>query len=165
MLGLLASVTTAQTTDAFNERISFRIPIDSTESALSLERRVFALVNLERIANGLKPLAWIEKAATVARYHANSMAQSNFLGHRDMAGKRVSDRADRLGLSNWDQIGENVAWNRGYEDPAVQAVLGWMRSPGHRRNIMDRRYSETGLGLSIGSDGKYYFTQVFVCPR
>ena len=130
-----------------------------------MERRVFGLVNQEREANGLRPLVWIEKAATVARFHSNSMATSGFLGHRDMAGKKVSDRADQFGLSNWTQIGENVVWISGYEDPAARAVYCWMKSSGHRKNILDRKYSETGLGLSIGDDGKYYFTQVFVSPR
>ncbi len=165
LLGISASVTSAQTTNALNAPLSFSVLNGSPVSVLSLERRAFGLVNREREANGLKPLAWIEKAADVARYHSNSMARSEFLGHRDMAGKKVAYRADKLGFSNWSQLGENVVWISGYDDPAARAVFCWMRSPGHRRNIMDRTYSETGLGISIGSDGKYYFTQVFVSPR
>lgn len=165
LLGLLPGVTPAQTTNALNAQFGFRNMSETTESALSLERRVFVLVNREREASGVRPLMWIEKAANVARFHSNSMANSNFLGHRDMAGDRVADRANRFGLSNWDQIGENVVWISGYEDPAVRAVYRWMQSSGHRQNLMDRRYSETGLGVSVGRDGKYYFTQVFVSPR
>lgn len=161
----VSGVTTAQTTDARDAQISFRVSAPSTESPLSMERRVMELINRERQDNGVRPLVWIEKAAIVARFHSNNMAHSKFLGHRDLAGKMVSDRAERFGLSNWDQIGENIAWISGYEDPAVRAVFCWMRSPGHKRNIMDSKYSETGLGLAIGNDGKYYFTQVFVSPR
>lgn len=164
-LGLQANVTSAQTANALNAQINFSSLNASTESTLSMERRVFGLVNRERESGGLRPLVWIDKAAAVARFHSNSMSQSNFLGHRDMNGKKVADRADSFGLSNWVQIGENVIWVTGYEDPAVRAVYSWMRSSGHRQNIMDRKYSETGLGLSISPEGKYYFTQVFVSPR
>jgi uncharacterized protein YkwD len=158
-------VTTAQTMDARNVSMSFRLPTATAESSQSIERRVFELINREREQNGVRPLVWIERAANIARIHSNNMARNHFFGHEGLDGRMVADRADKSGLSNWNQIGENIAWISGYDDPATRAVLGWMRSPGHRRNILDRKYAETGLGLAIADDGKYYFTQVFVSPR
>ncbi|MEO7659119.1 MAG: CAP domain-containing protein, partial [Pyrinomonadaceae bacterium] len=75
---------------------------------------------------------------------------------------KVDDRADQFGLNDWRRIGENIAWVMGHADPAVRVVECWMRSPGHRNNILDSNFREAGLGLAVANDGKYYFTQVFV---
>lgn len=137
----------------------------SVESLRAAEMRVFDLINQEREENGVRPLVWTEKAAAVARIHSDNMAQLGFFSHEDLDGRMVSERADRNGLSKWRQIGENIAWISGYDDPAARAVEGWMKSPGHRRNILDPKYSETGIGLSVAGSGRVYFTQVFVSPQ
>ena len=56
---------------------------------------------------------------------------------------------------------ENVADNQGYNDPATQAVQGWLKSDGHRRNI-EGQYNLTGIGIALNANGEYYFTQIFV---
>ncbi len=165
LIGFAATgVVTARTVNEGSHNV-FSSSTISGESSYSIERRAFDLINQERVKNDRKPLRWIEKAAAAARFHSANMARGSFLGHRDLEGTMVDDRADRFGLSNWSQIGENVAWISGYEDPAARAVFSWMRSAGHRKNIMESKYRETGLGLAIGNDGKYYFTQVFVAGR
>jgi len=40
-------------------------------------------------------------------------------------------------------------------------VDGWMDSPGHRENILDSRYSESGIGIATSNDF-YFVTQVFI---
>ena len=50
-------------------------------------------------------------------------------------------------------------WNAA-EDIARQAVDGWMKSPGHRRNILDGTYTESGVGVAL-SDNDIYITQLF----
>jgi uncharacterized protein YkwD len=130
-------------------------------SLSSLERRVFDLVNNERVQAGLPALMWLDRVATVARYHSTNMATNNFFSHVDPQGRRSGKRADQLGVSDWKQIGENIAWLSG-NDPAARVVRCWMQSPGHRQNILEGSYRESGIGLSIAADGKYYFTQVFI---
>src|SRR6185295_10563733 len=51
-----------------------------TESAslASMERRVFDLVNAERLQRGLRPVVWVDRVAAVARYHSNNMVTNNF---------------------------------------------------------------------------------------
>lgn len=127
----------------------------------SLERRVFDLVNQERVRAGKPALVWLDRVATVARYHSTNMASNGFFSHVDPQGRRSGKRADQLGVSDWKQIGENIAWLSG-SDPAARVVRSWMQSPGHRDNILNGGYRESGIGLSIAADGKYYFTQVFV---
>jgi hypothetical protein len=51
-----------------------------------------------------------------------------------------------------------------YDDPVEVAVDGWMKSAGHRRNILEPRYRQTGFGVAIAGDGAIYFTQLFLDP-
>lgn len=127
----------------------------------TLEREVFELINRKRAQNNLQPLIWSERAAQVARLHSRNMASYNFFSHVGVDGKRVDGRADASGLGNWRQIGENIAYNRGFNDPVESVVESWMRSPGHRQNLLGG-WKESGVGITISSDGRYYFTQVFI---
>jgi uncharacterized protein YkwD len=131
------------------------------ESArVSMEQRVFDLVNEERVSHGLKPLVWVDLIAEVARLHSDNMASQNFFAHEDLEGRRAGKRADQLG-ADWNRISENIAWLSG-SDPAGRVVSAWMRSPGHRKNILDPAPRESGIGLAVSSEGKYFFTQVFI---
>ena len=94
-------------------------------SAGAIEQQVFALINAERAKNGLSELVWDESLAAVARAHSEDMAHVKFFSHRGTDGSMVDDRADRLGLGTWRTIGENIAYMRGYDDPAATAVQKW----------------------------------------
>lgn len=126
-----------------------------------LEQDVLDLINKERIANSLPPLAWNQKVADMARQHSKDMSWNNYFNHRGLDGKMVTDRAEAFGI-NWQMIGENIAMVGGFSDPIQHVVEGWMNSPGHRKNILEPRWKESGIGIFINSNGTYYFTQVFV---
>lgn len=132
------------------------------KSIESLEYRVFELVNLERTRSGRKQLIWMGRAAIVARSHSIDMAKFNYFGHADQGGSRISDRSELLGLTEWRSLGENIAWSTGSGDPIKSTVESWMRSAGHRGNILDPGFRESGVGVAISTTGKLYFTQVFV---
>ncbi len=100
--------------------------------------------------------------AKIARQHSENMATLKFFSHTGKDGLMVHDRADALGISNWRAIGENIAYNRGYDKPAEFAIERWMLSPAHRDNILSKMWKEAGIGAAIADDGAYYFTQVFV---
>ena len=66
-------------------------------------------------------------------------------------------------LKKWRGIGENIAYNRGYDKPAGFAVERWMKSTSHRKNALNKRWEESGIGVAIGDDGiTVYFTQIFL---
>lgn len=56
---------------------------------------------------------------------------------------------------------ENIAASNSTFDPAGQAVIGWVGSPSHMKNLSNPLYTHTGIGFAKGSDGTYYFTQIF----
>lgn len=137
----------------------------SSEQLFDLERQAFSLINQKRAETGLTPLAWSDEVARVARLHSENMVKYNFFGHAGQDGSMVDDRADSLGLGKWRLIGENIAYNRGYARPVEIAVENWMQSEGHRQNILNRGWRESGIGIAVKADGAFYFTQVFLLRK
>ncbi|HEX7312620.1 MAG TPA: CAP domain-containing protein, partial [Pyrinomonadaceae bacterium] len=90
------------------------------------ESRAFDLVNRERQRRGLSPLAWDGTLVRLARYHSQNMARGGYLSHVDRDGLDLRSRAQALGLQGWKTIGENIAYNQGYDDPTAFAVERWM---------------------------------------
>ncbi|KAJ1921167.1 hypothetical protein H4219_000765 [Mycoemilia scoparia] len=74
--------------------------------------------------------------------------------HSDPAG-RLGRRMDRMGFE-WHSVGENVASGYHSEDDVVRA---WMKSPPHRKNILNPHSVFLGIANVQG-----YWTQEFGCP-
>jgi len=118
-------------------------------------------MNAERQANGLRMLVWDDQVAELARYHARNMAENKFFSHRSADGETVDGRAKQMGI-RWLGIGENIATMRGFDDPASVAVENWMRSNGHKKNILNGQFQISAIGAIIANDGTIYLTQVFI---
>jgi uncharacterized protein YkwD len=131
----------------------------------ALERVVVDGINAERAARGLPPLEVSLELCWAARAYSREMADAHFFAHVDPNGRTVTDRVETAGVGDWKQLGENIARNRGFGDPAQAAVREWMKSEPHRVNILDVRFRETGVGIFVGPDRTYYFTQIFMVRR
>ena len=90
------------------------------------------------------------------------MAVYGFLSHIGLNGRLVDRRAADSGIDEWQGIGENIAFNKGFANPTSLAVERWMLSAGHKLNLLDSRWTESGLGIAVTKDGKYFFTQIFI---
>lgn len=123
------------------------------------EADIFALVNRERVKHRLQPLEWDDKIAELARNYSRRMAREGFFDHYDPNGKSVSDRARKV---DWETIGENLFMGTERPQLNVFAVRGWMRSDSHRKNILNKVFTASGLGIARGKDGNIYVTQVFL---
>jgi uncharacterized protein YkwD len=84
-----------------------------------------------------------------------------FPGHNDPERGSVSDRLNAAGFP-WSRCGENIFSERGYEDPVHFAVVSWWYSPGHKENLLNPEFTETGVGVAEGADGTFFVTQIFV---
>lgn len=145
------------------ERSSFAPDSEtSAASLMALEQDTFQLINVERGLAGLPALKWNEKVAKLARLHSQNMADHNFFSHKGSDGSMVDARADKLGLGNWQAIGENIAFMKGFQDPAANAVEKWLLSASHKNNMMSPQWSDSAIGVAMTEDGKVYFTQVFL---
>jgi len=124
-----------------------------------MEQNVFNMINQNRQNNGLPPLTWSNTVAIQARNHSVDMANQTVpFGHQGFDMRYATLQRLIPGLR---AMGENVAWNQGYKKPGATAVQSWMNSPEHYANIMGD-YNLTGVGVAKDSQGRYYFTQIFV---
>lgn len=138
---------------------------NSAYSTFDLEKQAFNLLNSRRLEIGLVALEWNDDVARIARMHSENMAKYKFFSHTGLDGSMVNDRADLCGVSSWKAIGENIAYNRGYEKPVEFAVERWMLSSAHRENILNKRWTDSAVGVAMANDGAFYFTQVFLVRK
>jgi uncharacterized protein YkwD len=122
-------------------------------------REMLDLVNAERSARGLAPVAYDDRLMLAAQLHSDDQARRGLMSHTGSDGSTLAVRIDRAGY-RWSRLGENVAY--GYPD-AASVMAAWMASEGHRRNILSAN-TQFGLGVAIGADGRVYWTQVFGTP-
>ena len=152
--------TTAAETDEPKSRA--RAKTSGAASTFALERRAFDIINEQRASRRLAPLKWNEDMARVARLHSGNMARYKFFSHQGRDGSQVSNRANAIAKRTWYSIGENIAFNNGFRNPVEMACQQWMTSPGHRQNILDGGWTESGIGAAFAPDGSFYITQVFI---
>lgn len=130
-----------------------------SEAIAKMEARVLSRVNDIREENGLVRLEPLPALSRIARNYSRRMSEEDFVGHTDPQGKGLDDRLLDAGMS-FRTIAENIAQSTNMPDPAEAAVEGWMESEGHRRNILNEEFIQTGVG--IWRDGEtYFFTQIF----
>jgi uncharacterized protein YkwD len=75
---------------------------------------------------------------------------------------QLKERARANGIAHFRVIGENIAYNKGYDDPGGFAVERWMISSGHRANILYVGFQASAIGSYVSADGSVYLTQVFI---
>jgi len=107
-------------------------------------------LNHARTANGLPRLTTRSSLVTVARRQAARMADQSKLFHNP---NLTSD------VSSWRWVGENV----GYGPDAATVHVAFMNSPAHKANILDRDYTEVGIG-TVTRGGRVWVAEVFRQP-
>lgn len=127
------------------------VPGGASEGALS--NATVCLINGERTSRGMRALRTNRRLSQAALFHTRDMIKQQYFEHVSPAGKDVVDRllsAGYLGrVRNW-LVGENLAWGIGKMSTPREIVTSWMNSPGHRRNMLNRRFREIGIGLLFG---------------
>jgi uncharacterized protein YkwD len=153
----------------------------------NLEHRVHDLINKERRDHKLTALAFDERLSGIARGHSHDMASRRFFSHTNPEGLDATARGKLAGFTCRKQIakntfseglGENLFQDNLYsrfritgnersydwntpEEIAAHSLKGWMNSPPHRRNILEGKYGQTGVGIAVSDDDKVYITQLF----
>jgi uncharacterized protein YkwD len=126
---------------------------------------MLAAVNAERRRNGARPLRAESQLDLSAQRHAEDMLARGYFAHESPSGTTVRERSRAAGYE-WRAIGENIAFGQ----LSVKEVMEtWMNSPGHRRNILEPKFTDLGTGLAMGKgkDGTYqiYWAQNFGAPE
>jgi uncharacterized protein YkwD len=154
---------------------------DPDTIGVSAAQIIFELTNEERAAQGIPPLVWDEDLTSLAEAYSDRMVAQKFFSHYDPDGHDQSYRAQEAGyhavkeIEGGKRIGvsENIAYigtgnvaGLGYVNPtdpvsiATAVMDGWMKSKGHRANILDPLSDRIGVGMSW--NGEYWYaTQEF----
>jgi uncharacterized protein YkwD len=128
-------------------------PKRARSSLTILEHAVVGRINAIRHSHGLRPLRLSRPLAVAADYHSTDMARRGYFEHDSASGTAFWRRIERFypsrGFRSW-VVGENLFWATETYGAAF-AVREWMASPPHRENILDRRFTEIGIGLASGA--------------
>jgi subtilisin len=112
---------------------------------------LFARVNAERRARGLAPLRRDPALALLAAQWSAEMARSGEFEHRPDLRRALTDGRIR--------VGGNIASTNGPDQSRTVHGL-WMRSDGHRENILQPGFDSMGIGVVCDGD-RVYATQLF----
>ena len=160
LTGLAAAVLTGQAvpflvTDAkaaFGPRVSVA-KIDLRQA----ERYISAV----RARHGAGPVRMEGRLVKAALSHSMMMARKSKMAHQFGPGTRFSARIRRAG--NYGSAAENVG--AGYK--SMESVVdGWLRSPGHRRNLLNKKLTHIGLAAAVNPASKYrtFWTLILARP-
>lgn len=106
-------------------------------------RMLLCLVNWARAANGIGAVSSSGLLGKAAHTKGNAIVRCGRFSHTPCGGDAVGPvRKTGYRYRLW---GENLYWGSGPLASARSAVRGWLRSPGHRRALLDRRFREVGI--------------------
>jgi len=167
-----SALTAITTNDSYSIQANFlegsSIPLGINYTQVEVEELIIVLVNDERQQFDLSTLSEDPLLTSLAREHSISMVENNFFGHERYPGERPLGYNQSPGTIR----GENVARMPtrqvipgpylSLQEVCEWAVSGWMDSPGHRANILEPRFTKTGVGVSFSDGWDYlYITQIF----
>ncbi|KUL28678.1 CAP domain-containing protein [Actinoplanes awajinensis] len=122
----------------------------------TMQADIVRLTNVQRTAHGCAALKVDERLITAARGHSAYMGQTGSFSHTGKGGSNFVAREKAAGYPK--PSAENIAW--GYRS-GKDVVSAWMKSPGHRANILSCKSKTVGVGAVYSDNGTPYFTQDF----
>ncbi|MCB9854937.1 MAG: CAP domain-containing protein [Phycisphaerales bacterium] len=118
-------------------------------------------VNRERQRRNLPPVKRNDTLDRIAEFYACRLIDGGFFSHEDPDDhSKIDSRAGDFGYA-FRKIGENLGAG---QDSVEQVMREWMRSPGHRSNILDPDFTEVGLAVRLGGEHGVYWVQEFGRP-
>jgi uncharacterized protein YkwD len=152
----------------------FAVPFNPPPSASSsridsewLERINAARAHARRCGNrsfpAVPPLRANAQLQAAAQAHAHDMLEHNFFAHQGYDGSSPAQRVAATGY-RFTIVGENIASG---PSSVQEAVDGWIASPGHCENLMDPRFTQSGVAYAASTSGpaRIYWVQEFAAPR
>jgi uncharacterized protein YkwD len=137
-------------------RVCRNTALQPTSHDLHLIRTAtLCLINRERAAHGERPLRANHRLTRAAQAHSRSMATGDYFEHDGPGGPGGGTPLTRMRAAGYIssarvgfEVGENIAWATSTLATPRAIVAAWMSSPGHRANILNPHYRETGIGVS-----------------
>lgn len=122
----------------------------------SVSGKVIKLINEERAENGVPSLSSDDTLNRIAAMRAEEISRK--FSHTRPDGTNCMTALEENGIINV-YAAENIAAG---QTSAKEAVNSWMKSEGHKTNILNENYTRTGVGMYKTDDSmKYYWVQIF----
>lgn len=138
---------------------------DPTAAAGTQLRAMRCLTNFARRGRGLPVLAGAAALDRAAGRKSADILRCGEFSH-EACGREFDYWIERSGYRGCS-LAENIAWGGGRLGSVRAIFRAWMRSPGHRENILGP-YEEIGIGLRSGRldghAGAHVWTQDFGSP-
>lgn len=123
----------------------------------SEEKLLLDLINKERANNNLSALTADAELMKVAKMKADDMSKNNYFSHYSPTYGSPFDMMRQFGIT-FKAAAENIAGNSTVEG----AISSWMKSEGHRNNILNSNYNYTGIGVAKSNKYGYILVQMFI---
>lgn len=119
-------------------------------TAPQLEQALLVEMNRVRAARGRRALRPLATLRLPARAQSRDLLGAGELRHESSDGSPFWTRLVAAGFPANRLMGENLAMVSGCSpSSARRTVAMWMRSPGHRSNLLDPRFRWVGPGVAI----------------
>jgi uncharacterized protein YkwD len=123
-----------------------------------IEAATLCLVNVQRAHHGERALRANADLDRSAAAHSEDMVARNYFDHTSPGGETLLDRIKastylppRAGYI----LGENIALGTMQLATPAAIVASWMKSPGHRANILNGDFRDSGLGVVARAPRSY----------
>ncbi|MBL8091438.1 MAG: CAP domain-containing protein [Anaerolineales bacterium] len=134
----------------------------NADKAAEFAAEVIRLTNVERKKVGAVAVTAQAQLTQAAQTHSIDMACNQIFSHTGSDGSTPFQRIFRFGYT-YASAAENVA--AGYATPA-DVVKGWMASTGHKANMLNKNFTEIGIGYVFINQGYFnYWTMVLAKPK
>lgn len=133
---------------------------DDRQAENSQAVEILNLVNQERKKAGVPALTLSEKLTSIANTKAKDMADKNYFSHESPTYGSPFDMLKHFGVS-YSYAGENIAAG---QKTAAEVMNSWMNSSGHRQNILNKNYTQLGVGFHLGGQYGTEWVQLFIKP-
>jgi uncharacterized protein YkwD len=123
-----------------------------------IEAATLCLVNVERTRRGERALRANADLARSAADHSEDMVDRNYFDHVSPGGETVLQRikaSTYLPPKAGYILGENIALGTMRLATPAAIVDSWMKSPGHRANILNEDFRDTGIGVVARAPDRY----------
>jgi uncharacterized protein YkwD len=128
--------------------------VPSSTNLARIAAATLCLINQERTAAHLVALRPNAALDTAASQHSADMVAKNYFDHVSPSGSTPQSRMTAVGYLKPNRawtIGENIAAATGSQSTPASIVTLWMNSSGHRANILNPKFRDSGIGATASA--------------
>lgn len=133
---------------------------EGRQAEMTQAEAILKLVNQERSKAGVPALTLSDQLTNIAYIKAKDMADKNYFSHESPTYGSPFDMLKKFGVS-YTAAGENIAAG---QKTAEEVMNSWMNSSGHKANILNKNYTQLGVGFYRGGQYGTEWVQLFTRP-